>query len=72
MNDVTNVYCRLNEVVFKGICEDCDDEVYYIRLMIDWLEMLDIEDFNFKINIGDTVLFQAIFENIGIYPYELY
>ena len=72
MNDVTNVCCGFNEVVFKGICEDYDDEVYYIRFMIDWLEMLDIEDFNYKINIGDTVLFQTSIENIGIYPYELY
>lgn len=72
MHEVTNVCCNSNEVVFKGICEDQDSEVYYIRFMIDWLEMLDIEDFNSAINIGDTVLFQANIENIGIYPYELY
>ena len=72
MHEVTKVCCSLNEVVFKGICEDQDSEVYYIRFMKDWLEMLDIEDFNSTINIGDTVLFQANIENIGIHPYELY
>ena len=72
MYDETYVYCTINEIVFKGICEDYDGEVYYIRFMVDWLEMLDIEDFNYKISIGDTVLFQANIENIDIYPYEIY
>lgn len=70
VHDVTKVCCSYDEVVFKGICEEYDGEVYYIRFMIDWLEMLDIEGFNDIINIGDTVLFQTNFENIGIYPYD--
>ena len=29
MNDVTNVCCGFNEVVFKGICENYDDIKIY-------------------------------------------
>ena len=72
MYNTTNVCCIFSEVYFKGICEDCDGEVYYMRFMVDWLEMLDIEDFNYAINVGDTVIFRANIDDIGIYPYESY
>ncbi len=69
--DVPKVYCCNNCVFFKGICEDFD-EVYFIRFMQDWLEMLDFPSIENIIDIGDTVLFWTNYRNIGIYPYDMY
>ena len=58
-----------NIVHFYGCCEDMDDEVYYIRLNLDWLEMVDIMDDYMKIKKGDFVSFSAKSDCILIYPY---
>ena len=57
-------------VYFDGYCEDIDEEVYYIRLDTDWLEMIDIEN-DAKIKKGDFVSFSAKYDDILIFPYRL-
>lgn len=39
---VPSVYIDNDTLVFQAILEDMDDEVYYLCLDVDWLEMLDI------------------------------
>ena len=58
-------------VVFKGICEDVDDEVYFVRFDIDWLEMISIQEFSTKKKAGDFMAFSADYYGIEIYPYTL-
>ena len=59
-----------NTVHFHGICEDIDDDVYYIRFQHDWLDMVEIpENTTNKINKGDYVSFSAKYWNVWIYPY---
>lgn len=58
-------------VIFKGICEDMDDEVYYLRFGADWLEMIDIDVFASKKRIGEYISFSASVYDITIYPYTL-
>ena len=57
-------------VHFDGYCEDIDEEVYYIRLDTDWLEMIDVEN-DTKIEKGDFVSFSAKYDDILVFPYEL-
>lgn len=58
-----------NLIDFIGLCEGADEEVLYIRLAIDWIEMIDLVD---GIKIGDDfVRFSADYRKIKIYPYEL-
>ena len=62
--------CVKNGIVqFVGYCEDMDDEVYYIRLNNDWLEMVDFTDNESEIKNGDFVSFSANSDCILIYPY---
>lgn len=61
--------CFRDECVkFKGICEEIDD-VYVIRFAIDWIEMISIENDDFKIKKGDAISFSLNYDRIGIYPY---
>lgn len=42
--DLSSLAVLDNEnVIFVGVCEDIDNEVYYLRFDIDWLDMLDIK-----------------------------
>jgi len=59
------------EVIFQGICEDMDENVYYLRFDMDWLEMLDVQTASVKKQIGDFVLFSASVYGIKIYPYTI-
>lgn len=57
-------------IVFTGICENIDD-VYDIRFDIDWLEIVEIGNDDFEINIGDRVLFSVKYDSIEVYPYSI-
>ncbi|MCM1057160.1 MAG: hypothetical protein NC517_06085 [Firmicutes bacterium] len=59
------------QVIFQGVCEDIDEEVYYIRLDTDWLEMLEINTVDSNKKIGDLISFSASVYGIGIFPYTL-
>ena len=50
------------------MCEEIDD-VYVIRFAIDWIEMISIENDDFKIKKGDAISFSLNYDRIGIYPY---
>lgn len=64
--------CLHNDIVtFQGICEGMDDEVYYLRFDIDWMEMLDIHVTAFKKKKGEYISFSAGVYGIGIYPYTI-
>ena len=42
-------------IVFTGICENIDD-VYDIRFDIDWLEIVEIGNDDFEINIASCII----------------
>lgn len=56
-------------VKFVGICEDNDEDVYYIRFDIDWLEMVEIPESEPLIKY-EYVEFSADYRDIEIYPYN--
>lgn len=58
-------------VTFQGICEAMDEDVYFVRFDIDWLEMIDISELAFPKKEGDFMSFSANCSDIGIYPYTL-
>ena len=60
-----------DKVIFNGICEGIDEEVYYLRFDVDWLEMLDINTIAAKKQIGDHIAFSASVYDVRIYPYTL-
>lgn len=66
-----SVYLDNESVIFIGVCDDSDDEVYYLHLDIDWIEMLDIDVITSRKRKGDYISFSANFYNIEIYPYSL-
>lgn len=49
-----------------------DNEVYYLRFDIDWLDMLNIEVRTDRKKKGDYISFSVNWDNLGIYPYEMY
>lgn len=54
---------------FIGLCEGADEEVMYIRLSTDWIEMVDLVD---GVRTGDDfVSFSADYRKIKIYPYTI-
>ena len=56
-------------VHFIGLCEGEDEEVMYIRLSVDWIEMVDLVG---GIRTGDDfVSFSADYRKIKIYPYTI-
>ncbi len=69
-NSVPSVHLDNENIVFVGLCEDSDQEVYYLRFAIDWLDMLDIDAITFA-KAGDYISFSANWHDIEIYPYEL-
>lgn len=58
-------------VVFGGISEGLDDEVYYLRFDTDWIEMLDIDVITVKKQKGDSISLVADYYSVEIYPYTL-
>ena len=56
-------------VIFTGICEDADEDVYYLRFDPGWLEMLETSCIVARKRAGDSVSFSASIYAIGIYPY---
>lgn len=70
-NSVPSVYLDNENVVFTGLYEDSDNEVYYLRFAIDWLDMLDIDAITPR-NKGGYITFSANWHDIEIYPYDLY
>lgn len=58
-------------VTFRGICEAMDEDVYFVRFDIDWLEMIDISELASPKKKGDFISFSANCSDIGIYPYTL-
>ena len=58
-------------VTFQGICEAMDEDVYFVRFDIDWLEMIDISELAFPKREGDFMSFAANCSDIRIYPYTL-
>lgn len=60
-----------DKVLFMGICEERDSEVYYLRFDIDWLEMLEADVIVSQKGKGETISFSADWHNIEIYPYKL-
>ena len=60
-----------DDVTFHGICEDADEDVYYVRFDTDWLEWIDITAPASPKVQGDFISFSADYHDIGIYPYTL-
>lgn len=48
-----------------------DNEVYYLRFDVDWIEMLDIDVITVKKRKEDSISFAADYYSVGIYPYAL-
>ncbi|MBD5134559.1 MAG: hypothetical protein HDT39_01140 [Lachnospiraceae bacterium] len=67
----TKVILKDDTVLFIGVCEDIDEEVYYIRFDTDWLEMVEIPENSTKIKVGDYVMFSSKCNDILIYPYTI-
>lgn len=59
-----------NIVIFIGRAEDMDEEVYYVRFAVDWLDMVEINNSCDRINKGDFVSFSVRYNDIWIYPYD--
>lgn len=76
LNDITvsvvhdySVSIRAHQIDFIGLCEGVDEEVMYIRLSVDWIEMLDLVD---GIRVGDDfVRFSVDDRKVKIYPYTI-
>ena len=58
-------------VAFQGLCETVDEDVYFLRFDIDWLEMIDISKLTSPKAEGDYISFSANCYDIKIYPYTL-
>ena len=68
--DLSSLAVLDNEnVIFVGVCKDIDNEVYYLRFDIDWLDMLDIKAIASKKKKGDYISFFSNWRNIEIYAY---
>ena len=70
--DSAGVYMSDDTVCFRGVCEDYDGEVYYIRFADDWLQMLYIEEDEQHFRPGDMLFFRLRYDRVEIYPYELF
>lgn len=66
-----SVSLKNNTVLFKGICEDYDGEVHFIRFADDWLQMIYIDGNNQIADVGDNVAFLLDYRQIRIYPYDI-
>ena len=57
-------------VVFNCQIEDIDEDVYYVRLAMDWLDMIEIDSNCVQLNKGNFASFTVRYEDIWIYPYD--
>ncbi len=57
-------------VEFNCQVEDIDEDVYYVRLAMDWLDMVEIESNCVQLNKGSFASFTVKYEDIWIYPYD--
>ena len=57
-------------VVFNCQVEDIDEDVYYVRFAMDWLDMIEIESNCVQLNQGSFASFTVRCEDICIYPYD--
>lgn len=65
------VFTDKNIVTFCGINELKDEDVYYIRYVSDWLDMIEIPENAPQIPVDHYIEFCVDAENILIYPYEM-
>lgn len=63
------VYIDKDKVFFKGVVEQIDD-IYVVRFSGDWIEMIEIEHDNHRINTGDCIKFCQTKRKISIFPYD--
>ena len=68
-NISTEVYIDKDKVFFKGIVEQIDD-IYVVRFSGDWIEMIEIEHDNHRINTGDCIKFYQTKRKMSIFPYD--
>ena len=66
---ILNALMCEDTVTFNGRVEDMDEDVYYVRFAIDWLDMIEISDSCGQINKGDFASFSVRYDYIWIYPY---
>ncbi len=57
-------------VVFNCQVEDIDEDIYYVRLAMDCLDMVEIESNCVQLNKGSFASFTVRYNNIWIYPYN--
>lgn len=67
-NFSTTIYDDM--VVFNCQIEDIDEDVYYIRLAMDWLDIVGIESNCVQLNKGNFASFTVRYEDVWIYPYD--
>lgn len=69
-NEMTASNLRIigDKMFFTGSCEDFD-EVYYIKLSNDGLQMLDIKNDDSTIKKGDFITFSLPCSEIEIFPF---
>lgn len=69
---IIGVKAKNDDVLFAGICEDYDGEIYYIRFECDWLEMIAIKENIQSIRLEDNVLFWMNYHQVQIFPYDFF
>ncbi|MDE6686812.1 MAG: hypothetical protein K2K17_05810 [Lachnospiraceae bacterium] len=57
-------------VVFNCQVEDIDEDIYYVRLTMDCLDMVEIESNCVQFNKGSFASFTVRYDDIWIYPYD--
>lgn len=67
---ILNTLMCEDTITLIGRVEDIDEEVYYIRFAVDWLDMVEINNSCDRINKGDFVSFSVRYNDIWIYPYD--
>ena len=55
---------------FYGEIDGMDEEVFYIRFAVDWLDMMISEDASSELRTGDYVTYSVKYQNTKIYPYD--
>ncbi len=66
-----SIYLSGDTITFKGICEDIDSDVYFLRFDIDWIEMIEIVQLPCQKKIGEYIFFSANYHDIKIFPYTI-
>lgn len=67
-NFSTSIYDDM--IVFNCQVEDIDEDIYYVRLAMDCLEMVEIESNCVQLNKGSFASFTVRYDDICIYPYN--